>query len=119
MDLRKIADELVAGCRENRVTANLDKLYAKDAISVEANDMGGGREAKGLDAIKGKHEWWENSMEMLGGTVGDAMLHGDDRFAVTFEAKGRERESGKEFDMKEVGIYHVKNGKIVREEFFY
>jgi len=28
-------------------------------------------------------------------------------------------ESGKVFDMKEVAIYHVANGKIAREEFFY
>ena len=119
MDIKGIANELVAGCRENRAEANLDKLYAKDAVSVEAADMGQGREAKGLEAIKGKHEWWNSSMEVTGGNISDPMLHGDDSFAVVFEMQGKEKASGKPFDMKEVGIYHVKGGKIVREEFYY
>ena len=34
MSLKEIADELVAGCREGREAANLDKLYAADAVSV-------------------------------------------------------------------------------------
>ncbi len=119
MKLQEIAQELVAGCREGRTAKNLDKLYASDAVSVEATDQGNGRETKGIAGIKGKHEWWENAMEVKDLKVSDPMLHGDDRFAVTFEMKGKEKESGKEFDMKEVGVYHVSNGKITREEFFY
>lgn len=120
MDIRAIADELVSGCRENRAVANLDKLYAQDAVSVEAQDMQGmGRETKGLAGIKGKHDWWDSNHEMTGGSVSDPMLHGDDRFAVVFEVEGRNKSSGEAFAMKEVAVYHVKNGKIVREEFFY
>ncbi|MDW4496869.1 nuclear transport factor 2 family protein [Sulfitobacter sp. D35] len=121
MDLKEIATELVKGCREDRTTENLDKLYAEDAVSVEAFAMEGGndREARGRDAIRAKHEWWENAMEVDSAETSDPMLHGDDRFAVTFAFKGREKESGREIDMKEVGVYHVKDGKIVREEFFY
>ena len=47
MTLKEIADELVAGCREERTRENLDKLYAADAVSVEPTDMGGGRETVG------------------------------------------------------------------------
>jgi len=120
MTLKDIAGELVAGCRENRAKENLPKLYAKDAVSVEAQDMdGSGRETTGVDAIRGKHEWWESNMEVTGGTISDPMLHGDDRFAVIFEMQGKEKATGKSFDMKEVAVYHVANGKIVREEFFY
>lgn len=119
MTLKEIADELVAGCREHRELANLDKLYSEDAVSVEASDQGMGRESKGRDAIRGKHEWWEANMEMTGGSVSDPMLHGDDRFAVIFEAQGRDKSSGNTFDMKEIAVYHVACGKIVREEFFY
>ncbi|MEX0364968.1 nuclear transport factor 2 family protein [Ruegeria sp. HKCCD8929] len=120
MNLKEIADELVAGCRENRAKANLDKLYAADAVSVEAADMQGmGREAQGLEAIHGKHEWWESANEVTGGSVSDPFLHGDDRFAVVFEVQGTMKESGESFDMREVAVYHVADGKIVREEFFY
>ncbi len=120
MNLKEIAEELVAGCRENRAKANLEKLYAADAVSVEAADTQGmGREAHGLDAIRGKHDWWENSAEVTGGSVSDPFLHGDDRFAVIFEVQGKMKESGESFEMREVAIYHVADGKIVREEFFY
>ncbi|SMX36055.1 nuclear transport factor 2 family protein [Maliponia aquimaris] len=119
MSLEKVAKELVAGCREGREVENLDKLYAEDAVSVEATDQGGGREARGREAIRAKHAWWNENMEMTGGTVSDPMLHGDDRFAVVFEAEGRDKNSGKDFSMKEVAVYHVRDGRIVREEFFY
>ena len=120
MDLKAIADELVAGCRAGREAENLGKLYAPDAVSVEAADMQGmGREAKGVDAIRGKHDWWNANMEAIDSSVSDPMLHGEDRFAVIFEVQGKEKASGNAFDMKEVAVYHVADGKIVREEFFY
>jgi len=120
MNLKEIADELVAGCREDRAKENLGKLYAPDAVSVEAMEMEGmGRETHGVDAIRGKHDWWEGAHEVSGASVSDPFMHGDDRFAVIFEVQGKVKETGDSFDMREVAIYHVANGKIVREEFFY
>lgn len=120
MNLKEIAQELVAGCREHRERENLDKLYAPDAVSVEAVDMGGtGRETHGLAGIHGKHDWWEQNHEVTGGKVEGPYLHGDDQFAVIFSMQGRTKADGKTFDMTEVGIYHVAKGKIVREEFYY
>ena len=118
MDLKEIANALVAGCRDGREVENLEKLYASDAVSVEGTDHGSGRETKGLDGIKGKHAWWDSAMEVTRQEVSDPMLHGDDRFAVIFDVAAREKESGKTMQMKEVAIYHVADGKIVREEFF-
>ena len=119
MTLQESADELVAGCREGRSRANLDRLYAADAVSVEPTATDMPREARGLDAIKAKHDWWETAMEHLGGEVSDPMPHGGDRFAVIFELRAREKASGQEFSMKEVAVYHVADNKIAREEFFY
>ncbi len=118
MHIKEIAQNLVAGCRDRREVENLDKLYAKDAVSVESTDNGQGREAKGLDAIKGKHDWWNTAMEVEEASVSDPMFHGEDRFAVIFDVKAKEKASGSTFEMKEVGIYHVADGKIIREEFF-
>lgn len=119
MTLKEIADELVSGCREGRELANLDRLYAPDAVSVEAADMGQGREVQGLPAIRAKHDWWAGAVEMLGGEVYGPYLHGDDRFAVRFTMKTRDRASGAVTEGEEVAVYHVAGGKIVREEFFY
>ena len=38
---------------------------------------------------------------------------------MIFEMSARHKESGEVSDMKEVGVYHVTDGKITREEFFY
>jgi ketosteroid isomerase-like protein len=119
MTLSEIANELVAGCREGRARANLQKLYAQDAVSVEAADFGSGREVHGLAGIDGKHQWWEDNHTTTGGAVEGPFLHGDDRFAVRFTAEGTSKTDGKPFSMTEVAVYHVAGGKIVREEFFY
>ncbi|MEP1355058.1 MAG: nuclear transport factor 2 family protein [Tateyamaria sp.] len=119
MTLNEIANALVAGCRSGDTKPNLDRLYSEDAVSVEPVDYGDGRAAQGLDAIKGKHDWWDSAFEVLGGSISDPMPHGDDRFAVIFEMQTKNKETGAVEDMKEVGVFHVADGKITREEFFY
>ncbi len=119
MTLSEIANELVAGCREGRERANLNMLYASDAVSVEAADMGGGREMQGMAGIIGKHDWWESTQTVHAMTVDGPFLHGDDRFAVIFAMDVEDKATGKRTDFREVAIYHVRNGRIVREEFFY
>ncbi len=120
MALMDVANELVAGCRDGTAAQNIDKLYAPDAVSVESADFSGmGREAHGTEAIKGKHAWWESAFEYLGGDISDPFPHGDDRFAVIFEIKTKNKETGDVEEMKEVAVYHVAGDKIVREEFFY
>ncbi|CTQ34277.1 nuclear transport factor 2 family protein [Jannaschia rubra] len=115
----EIARELVAGCREGREKANIDRLYAEDAVSVEAADMGQGREVTGREAIHGKHDWFDSLYETVSAEVSDPMPHGDDRFAVIFDMKMKKRETGEIEDMRDIGVYHVRDGRIAREEFFY
>ena len=109
MTLEEIGNELVAGCREGREVANLEKLYAPDAVSVEASDPTG----------MGKHAWWESAFEVLEGDVSDPYPHGDDRFAVRFRMKAKSKETGEVSEMDEIAVYHVADGRIMREEFFY
>ncbi|MGB3409222.1 MAG: SnoaL-like domain-containing protein [Jannaschia sp.] len=119
MTLQEIADELVAGVRDNRTRENLDRLYAADAVSVEAADMGGPREARGIDAIRAKHDWWESNMDVQKADVAGPMLHLPDRFACYFTMTVKEQATGKITDHFEVGVYTVAQGRITREEFYY
>ncbi|MDF1728188.1 MAG: nuclear transport factor 2 family protein [Sulfitobacter sp.] len=122
MDMKEIARELVAGCRAGgaQVRENIDRLYAEDAVSVEAADMSGqGRETHGRAGIHGKHEWWEKGMEEHASTVTGPFWHGDDAFAVLFDVDATDKQSGKRMQMQEIGLYHVSQGRITREEFFY
>ena len=120
-DLKRVSDLLIAHCRSGTTRAGLDELYAEDAVSVEAVCMPGkdSRETLGKQAIHGKHEWWERAMEVHSQSSDGPYLHGEDRFAVIFEVDATDRDSGNRMKMKEVGVYTVADGKIVREEFFY
>ncbi|WP_103258182.1 nuclear transport factor 2 family protein [Tabrizicola aquatica] len=119
MTLKEIAEALVAGCREDRTRENLDKLYAPDAVSVEPTDTGTGRETVGLAGIHGKHDWWDANFDVPALVVEGPFLHGDDRFAVIFDMETVHKASGERRKDREVGVYHVKDGKIMREEFFF
>ncbi|WP_102108159.1 nuclear transport factor 2 family protein [Oceaniglobus roseus] len=120
MELKDIAEALVEGCRTHREEENLGRLYADDAVSVEAGaPPGQDRVSAGLDAIRGKHAWWNENFEVHEMTADGPYLHGDDRFAVIFDADSTMKQTGQRTRMREVGIYHVADGKIVREEFFY
>lgn len=119
MTFLEIANELVAGCREGRERANLDKLYAPDAISVEAMDMGGGRETHGVAAIHGKHDWWAGAFTTHELTVEGPFIFGTESFAVIFGMDTTNKATGERSQGREVAIYHVQGGKIVREEFYY
>ncbi|MEO1309931.1 MAG: nuclear transport factor 2 family protein [Pseudomonadota bacterium] len=119
-DLKAIAEKLVAHCMAGTEEAGLTELYAADAVSVEALPMGDmGAEAAGLEAIKGKHDWWNNTMEVHSADVKGPYLHGDDQFAVWFQIDATDKTTGERSEMSEVGVYTVKGGKIVREAFFY
>lgn len=119
MSASEIGAKLVAHCRANTEGEALETLYAPDAVSVEAVDNGGGRETHGIDGIRGKHAWWAENFEVHDASVSDAMPHGADRFAVIFGMDVTHKASGNRSQMQEVGLYHVADGKIVREEFFY
>ncbi|MFN3643826.1 MAG: SnoaL-like domain-containing protein [Gemmobacter sp.] len=120
MTLTEIAAELVARCREGRETENLARLYAPDAVSVEGADMSGqGAETRGLDGIMAKHQWWESAHIIHGGAVEGPFTHQPDRFAVIFDMDVENRQTGQRVQMREVAIYTVADGRIVREEFCY
>ncbi|MGB0660096.1 MAG: SnoaL-like domain-containing protein [Mangrovicoccus sp.] len=118
MDLKEIALALTEGCKSGGELANLDKLYASDAVSVEAQDYSGmGRETKGRDGIKGKHAWWEANFELHSAETIGPFIGGDNQFVLHFSVDATHTESGERSQMREVGIYTVENGKIIREEF--
>jgi ketosteroid isomerase-like protein len=117
MTLSEIAADLVESCRSGTESDMLARLYADTAVSVEPRDMGEGREAVGLDAIRAKHAWWADNATVHSAEVEGPFLHGDDRFAVIFRIDTTM--FGERSQMAEVGIYTVADGRIVREEFYY
>ena len=119
--VRAIANKLVENCRNGNETAGLDEYYADDAVSVEAGPTPTQPDpaTKGLDGIKGKHAWWHENMTVHSSSLDGPFFQGEDRFAVYFKFDAEDNNSKMRHEMSEVGLYTVKDGKIVREEFFY
>ena len=97
----------------------IEKHYGDDIVSVEPVAMPGmPAEMSGIEAIKGKSQWWidnheVHSVELIGPFVGD------NGFAVKFHMDITNKPSGQRMQMTEAALYFVNDGKIVREEFYY
>jgi len=117
MSTQEVAEKVVELVRQQAWYKALDTLYDKDIVSVEASaSEGESAEKRGIDQVRGKIDWWLNAMEVLSFTAkGPFVAH--DRFVVQYDADVTEKNSKKRFQLSEVGVYTVKNGKIVREEF--
>jgi ketosteroid isomerase-like protein len=114
-----IAQELVALCRAGRNEDAIEKLYSPRIVSVESvGSETMPAEMTGLDAIRGKNEWWSANNEVHSAEVNGPFV-GDNQFAVQYTFDVTFKPTGKRTKMTEMALYTVKDGKIVREHFFY
>jgi len=117
MSTQEVAEKVVELVRQQAWYKALDTLYDKDIVSVEASaSERESAEKRGIDQLRGKIDWWLNAMEVHSfNAKGPFVAH--DRFVVQYDADVTEKNSKKRFQLSEIGVYTVKNGKIVREEF--
>lgn len=114
-----VAEELVAFCRAGRNMDAINTLYSPDIVSIES--MGNEqmpREMKGIDAIRQKNKWWGENNEVHSSVV-DGPFIGEDKFAVYYNFDVTFKPTGHRTPMEEMALYSVKDGKVVREQFFY
>ena len=122
MDTRNVGESLVGFCRKGQFLDAIDALYGDDIVSVEAQGSPEyPAEERGIDAIRSKNERWAENNEVHSVSAEGPMVNGD-RFSVIYDfdvtPKTGQR-AGQRFQMREVALYTVSNGRIVREEFFY
>jgi len=100
--------------------AFVDQYYAEDVVSIEGQ---GSAEMparmQGIDAIRGKHEWWYANNEVHSAHAeGPYQGTREDQFAVRFLLDATPA-GGERAQMDEVALFTVKGGKICLEEFLY
>jgi hypothetical protein len=78
----------------------------------------GSREMTGMDAVRGKANWWMSEHEVHSAHV-EGPLVSPAHFSVRFKYDVTNKPSGRRMMLDELAVYQVKDGKIVREEFFY
>ena len=95
-----------------------EELFADDAESIEPAHSQGLQSAKGKDALKQKGDMF-NAMveEMHGGWNSEPVVAGN-HFAVAMGMEATMKGQGRT-KMEEIALYEVRDGKIVKEQFFY
>jgi ketosteroid isomerase-like protein len=116
MSVKDIAVDLIALCNAGAFLEAGDKYWADDVVSIEP--MGPTLETAGKAAVRGKGEWFAANHEITGFTASGPYLHGD-QFAVRFVADLTFKATGERRTMDEIGLYTVKDGKIVEERFLF
>lgn len=95
-----------------------NELFADDAVSIEPEHSQGMKSVKGKDAIRQKGKQFEEMVEEMHGGYSNAPQVAGNHFAVVMgmdvTMKGQPR-----MKMDEIAVYQVRDGKIVKEQFFY
>ena len=118
MTTKEIAQRLKKLCEAGEFEKAQKELFSKDAISIEPEaSQVFAKETHGLDGILEKGEKW---MSMVAEThaleVSSPVVAGNS-FAVTMRMDVTMKDKQR-MDMTELCVYHVKDGKIISEQFF-
>ena len=118
MTTQEVANRMNELFKENKWAEVQEELFSEDCESIEPTHAPGLKTVKGKAAIKQKGEDFAAVMEeMHGGWCSEPLVGGNHiSFAMGLDAtmKGMGR-----MKMEEVCVYEVRNGKIVKEQFFF
>jgi SnoaL-like domain len=118
MTTQDVANRMNELFKENKWDVVQEELYAEDAVSIEPDHAQGLKSVKGMAAIKQKGKDFSNMIEeMHGGWHSEPIVAGNFiSFGMgmdcTMKGMGRTK-------MDEIAVYEVKDGKVVKEQFFF
>src|SRR6516165_4500115 len=118
MTTQEIANRLSELFEQGKWTEAQEEFFTRDAKSIEPPNSPGMVSVEGLDNIKKKGDQFNQMVEQMhGGYCSKPLVAGNHiSFAmgmdVTMKGAGRMK-------MDEIVVYEVKDGKIVKEQFFY
>ncbi len=117
MTTQEIADRLVELCRKEQFEQAIEELYSPEIVRVEPAGTPKER-VQGLEALAEKTKAFGDMIaETHGSTVSDPIV-ADNFFscAMTMEVTFK---NGPRVNMEEICLYQVKDGKVIKEEFFF
>src|SRR5579871_878775 len=118
MTAQEVASKLAQYCSTGQFVKAVEELYSPDIVSMEAGaPPGQSRETKGIAGVKAKNDWWAANHEVHSAKVEGPLVAGS-HIAMTFKIDVTFKPQNKRFQMEEIALYKVVNGKIVYEEFF-
>jgi ketosteroid isomerase-like protein len=117
MSVQAIANDFVALYNAQKYDEIGAKYWSDDVTSIEAMD-GPMARVEGRKAVEGKSAWWFGAHDVHSSVCIGPFVNGD-QFAVRFTMDITAKETGQRTQSDEIGLYTVRNSKIIEERFFY
>lgn len=115
MTTQEIANRLVELCNANDYKTCYEELYSPEVQSIEAD----GSMVQGFEAMAEKGKKWNEGIEQFnGGGAGTPVVSGN-HFSVPMWMDVKFKGAPAAMKFEEMCVYQVKDGKIVKEQFFY
>lgn len=119
MTTQEIANKWAEHCKSGRWDLAQAELYADNCVSIEMEGAPGVTPlAEGMEAIKEKGKVWGEMVEEFHGATIEGPIVAGDHFSAVMKMDITMKGAPRSID-EEVGIFRVKDGKIVSEQFFY
>jgi hypothetical protein len=115
MAVQDVAHGLVALCKQGKFQEAESTYYSDDIVSVEA--FGESPESRGIEAVRESSAQWNAMFEVNDANVMGPYINGD-QFAVGFQLNVTNRQSGERRKLEEIGVYTVKDDRIIHQRFF-
>lgn len=117
MTTQEVADKFYGYMQEGAFDKIYAELYSPD-ITSEETPGSDWKKATGMAELQEKGKRWaEEVREMHGGTTDKPVVAGE--YFTCYMTLDFTSKKGERTLMKEIGLYRVKDGKVVSEQFFY
>lgn len=118
MSTPEVANRIHKLCQEGKYMEAQQELYSDDAVSIEPVHAQGMKSATGRENIIEKGKQFQQMIEEFhSASVSDPIVAGNFIsmaviLDITMKGMGRQH-------MEEIAVYEVKDGKVIKEQFFY
>lgn len=112
-----VAQRFAALCKDGKFREAGDTFWAEDVVSIEpmTGDMA---VLRGRTAVSGKSDWWYANHEIHRTETHGPYVNGD-QFALRFSLDVTAKANGQRMQLEEIGLYTVRDGKVVEERFLF
>lgn len=115
MTTTQIANKLYQFCIKGDYASCYKELYAYDCQSIEPD----GTICNGLEEMAKKGKTWnEGIAEFYGSSIGEPIVSGS-HFSLAMSLDLKYKGANEQTRFEEICVYQVKEGKIIKEQFFY
>lgn len=117
MTTQQVATRLVELCRKGQVLQAGEELYANDIVSIEPEHSPMKTATGKKDVLARGAQFASMIEERHGGSFSDPIVAGN-HFSVSMVLDATMKGQGRQ-KLEEVCVYEVKDGKVVKEQFFF